>query len=76
MKVIMDEVETIMFASTCKNIVLTNGIMGWFIGLFSWFSKIYYPNLDLRPKHHGDVYDFPDWTMINYEELPETNINT
>lgn len=64
---IMDEVETIMFATTCKYIVLTNGIFGWFIGIFSWFSTIYYPNLDLRPKHHGDMYDFPDWTMINYE---------
>lgn len=67
---IMDEVDTIMFATTCRYIVLTNGIMGWFIGVFAWFSKVYYPNLDLRPKHHGDVYDFPDWTMINYEELP------
>lgn len=63
----MDEVETIMFATTCKHIVLTNGIFGWFIGIFAWFSTIYYPNLDLRPKHHGDVYDFPDWHMINYE---------
>jgi len=63
----MDEVETIMFASTCKHIVLTNGIFGWVIGIFAWFSTIYYPNLDLRPKHHGDVYGYPDWNMINYE---------
>ena len=61
-----DEVETIMFATTCKHIVLTNGIFGWFIGIFGWFSTIYYPNLDLRPKHHGDMYDFPDWIMNDY----------
>lgn len=61
-----DEVETIMFASTCKYIVLTNGIFGWFIGVFGWFSTIYYPNLDLRPKHHGDMYGFSDWIMNDY----------
>jgi hypothetical protein len=61
-----DEVDTIMFASTCKYIVLTNGIFGWLIGVFGWFSTIYYPNLDLRPKHHGDVYGFTDWIMNDY----------
>jgi len=65
--ILMDEVETIQFATTCRHIVLTNGIFGWFIGIIGWFSTIYYPNLDLRPKHHGDVYDYPDWNMINYE---------
>ena len=73
---IMGEVETIMFATTCKNIVLTNGTMGWYIGVFSWFSKVYYPNLNLRPKYHGDIFNFPDWTMINYEEFPKTIIDT
>jgi len=61
-----DEVDTIMFASTCKHIVLTNGTFGFFMGIFGWFSTIYYPNLNLRPKYHGDIYGFPDWIMNEY----------
>lgn len=38
----LDEVETIMFGSTCKNIVLTGGSFSYIIGLFGFFSNIFY----------------------------------
>jgi hypothetical protein len=63
-----DVVETIMFGNTCKYIILTSGTMSWFIGVFAWFSKIYYPNHDLRPKYGPDIYNFSDWTMVNYDD--------
>ena len=63
---VMNEVTTIHFASTCKYIVLTNGTYGWFIGLIAWFSTIYYPNLELREKYHGDIYVYPEWKKIDY----------
>ena len=37
-----NEVETIMFGSTCKNIILTGGSFSYIIGLFGFFSKVYY----------------------------------
>jgi hypothetical protein len=37
-----NEVETIMFGSTCKNIVVTGGSFSYIIALFGFFSKIYY----------------------------------
>ena len=62
----MNEVTTIHFASTCKYVVLTNGTYGWFIGLVAWFSDVYYPNLYLREKYHGDIYIYPEWKKIDY----------
>jgi len=63
----MNEVTTIHFASTCKYIVLTHSTFGWFIGLIGWFSDVYYPNLNLREKYHGDIYVYPEWKEIDYE---------
>ncbi len=37
-----DEVETIMFGSTCKNIILTGGSFSYIIGLFGFFSDVFY----------------------------------
>jgi hypothetical protein len=37
-----DEVETIMFGSTCKTILLSSGSFSYIIGLFAFFSKVYY----------------------------------
>jgi hypothetical protein len=65
----MDEVETIMFGSTCRNVVLSNGTFGWTIGVLSWFSTVFCPNLRLFPAHHPvEIYDFADWRMIDHRE--------
>ena len=64
-----------MFGSTCKYIVLTGGTMSWTIGLFGYFSTIYYPDLDLRPLYHPiELYDYPDWNKITYEEYKFKNV--
>ena len=38
-----DEINTIQFGSTCKNIVLSNGTCSFLIGLFGYNSIIYFP---------------------------------
>jgi hypothetical protein len=57
------EVKTIMFASTCKNIVLSNGTFSWVMGLMGFFSKVYYPKI--KTIWHGDVFVFPEWNEID-----------
>lgn len=42
-----DEINTIMFASTCNNIVLSGGTFSWMMGFFAFYAKnIYYPKYD------------------------------
>jgi len=53
------EVKTVMFASTCKNIVLSNGTFSWLIGLLGFYSNVYYPKI--KTIWHGDIFVFPDW---------------
>lgn len=58
------DVKTIMFASTCMYIVLSSGTFSWLIGLFAFFSDVYYP----KPHKiwHGDIFVFPEWNKIEY----------
>jgi hypothetical protein len=66
---VMDEVETIMFGSTCRHVVLSNGTFGWCIGVMSWFSTVFYPNLRLFPAHHPvEIYDFADWKRVDHRD--------
>jgi len=59
-----NEVETIMFASTCDNIILSGGTFSWLIGFLAFFSKkIYFPK-DKINKWYGDIFVFSEWTGI------------
>lgn len=59
-----DEVETIMFGSTCKNIVLSNGTFSWVIGFLGFYSNIFFPKI--KKKWHGDIFVFEEWNEIDY----------
>ena len=60
-----DVIETIMFASTCNNIILSGGTFSWLIGFFSFYSKnIYYPNL--KNCWFGDIFKFSFWKSIDF----------
>ena len=59
-----DMVDIVMFASTCKYIILSSGTFSWMIGLFAYFSEIYYPKI--KNKWHGDIFVFDTWKEINY----------
>lgn len=57
------EVDTIMFGSTCKHIILSGGTFSWLIGfLATKKSDIFYP--DLKDKWYGDIFSFFNWKKI------------
>lgn len=59
------EVTTIQFGSTCKHIVLSPGTFSWIIGVFGFYSNVYYSmkNID---NWHGDIFVFPDWNVVEF----------
>jgi hypothetical protein len=57
-----DEINTIQFASTCKHIILSNGSFSAIIGYFSFFSTIYYP--EIQREWHGDIFSISDWIKV------------
>ena len=61
--IVSTEIKTIMFASTCKNIVLSNGTFSWLIGLLGFYSNVYYPKI--KTVWHGDIFVFPEWNEID-----------
>jgi len=61
-----DEVETIQFASTCKNVILSHGSYSAVIGYISIFSDIYYPMYESNKMWHGDIFSIPDWNRVEF----------
>lgn len=58
-----NEVETIMFGSTCKNIILSGGTFSWLIGFLAFNShEIFYPNL--QETWYGDIFSFSNWIKV------------
>jgi hypothetical protein len=54
--------DTLLFSSTCKNIVLSNGTFSWLIGFLSNNSNIYYPIM--KKEWHGNIFVFDEWNGI------------
>ena len=60
----LDEIKTIQFASTCRNIILSGGTFSWLIGFFAFHAEnIFYPNVP--DKWYGDIFCFPHWNRID-----------
>jgi len=60
-----DEVNTIMFASTCKHIILSHGSFSAVIGYLGFFSKIYYPKYSRAKKiWFGDMFSIDGWIEV------------
>jgi hypothetical protein len=60
-----DEVKTIMFGSTCNNIVLSGGTFSWLIGFLAFnSSNIYYP-INQSKAWYGNIFIFPKWIGIH-----------
>jgi hypothetical protein len=54
------EVETIMFGSTCKNIILSGGTFSWLIGFLAQDkSTIFYP--EITKPWYGNIFRFSNW---------------
>ena len=61
-----DEVSTIQFGSTCKNIVLSKGTFSWWIGVLSFGSSVWFPEKNNLKPWHGDIFVFPEWNKVIY----------
>jgi hypothetical protein len=62
----INEVDTILFASTCKYLILSNGTFSWLIGFLGVFSQVFYPKI-YQP-WHGDVFVFPHWSEVEWKK--------
>jgi hypothetical protein len=56
-----NEVLTIQFASTCKNIILSHGSFSAIIGYLSFFSEINYSEFEQGKIWHGDLFSINNW---------------
>lgn len=60
-----DEINTIMFGSTCKHIILSHGSFSAIIGYLSFFSNIYYPKYSrANVMWFGDVSNIRNWIEV------------
>lgn len=65
-----EEIETIQFGSTCKNIILSHGSFSAIIGYLSFYSNIYYPEYDLTKIWYGDMFSVDEkWNKVMYLSL-------
>ena len=62
--VLLGEVETLQFASTCKNIILSGGTYSAMIGYMAFYSNVYYSEHTKNYTWHGDVFSIPGWNTI------------
>lgn len=56
-----NEIETIQFGSTCKNIILSHGTFSSVIGYLAFFSTVNYPEYDIEKHWHGDIFSIDGW---------------
>ena len=56
-----DEIHTIQFGSTCKNIILSHGSFSAVIGYIAFYSNIYYPEYEADKMWHGDMFSIDNW---------------
>jgi hypothetical protein len=62
-----EEIETIQFGSTCKNIILSHGSFSAIIGYLSFYSNIYYPEYDETKIWYGDMFSVDtNWNKVKY----------
>jgi len=62
----MNEIHTIMFASTCKYLILSGGTFSWLIGFLGFYSdKIYYPIM--KNAWYSDIFVFPEWISVKID---------
>jgi len=59
-----NDVETIQFGSTCKNLILSHGSYSVMIGYLAFYSNIFYKKIDEFKKWHGDIFSIPNWHCI------------
>ena len=60
-----DDINTLQFASTCKNIILSHGSFSACIGYLSFFSHITYPKYEDGKIWYGDMFHINGWNELS-----------
>lgn len=61
------EISTIMFATTCKYLLLSGGTFSWLIGFLAFYSDaVYYP--ERKNTWYDDIFVFDEWNSIEVRE--------
>jgi hypothetical protein len=62
----LDDIKTIMFGSTCNNIIMSGGSFSWLIGFLAFDSElIYYPDYErFENKWFGNIFNFENWNCV------------
>jgi hypothetical protein len=63
--IIVDEITTFKFASTCKHIILSHGSFSAIIGYLSFFSDVYYPEYEANKTWFGDMFSIDSWIKLS-----------
>jgi hypothetical protein len=64
MKIVCEnDVQTVQFGSTCRNIILSHGTFSAMIGYLGYYSNVYYPEINPTKIQvwHGDVFSIDGW---------------
>jgi hypothetical protein len=60
-----NEIETIQFGSTCKNIILSHASFSTTIGYLSFYSNVYYSKIEKDKQWYGDTFSsIKSWTEL------------
>ena len=66
-----NEHDTILFGSTCKDVILSLGTFSWMLGLFSFYCEnIYYMNPRCVKYWHGPIFEAFQNTTFSSSSLP------
>ena len=59
-----NEIKTIQFGSTCKNIILSHGSFSAVIGYLSFYSNVYYSEYEPNKIWYGDMFSINKWNKV------------
>jgi hypothetical protein len=61
----LDDIQTIQFGSTCKNLILSHGSYSALIGYLGFYTEnVFYSSFDGLVSWHGDMFSIPGWIMV------------
>jgi hypothetical protein len=71
-----DEINTIQFGSTCKNIILSRGTFSAIIGYLAYFSTIYIPeHVNGKTWYSEDTHLINGWITVNKDMMNKDMMN-
>lgn len=51
----------ILFGSTCRHLIISNGTFSWILGAFAFYSAVHYPDIKVTNWHNDIYFNLPRW---------------